>query len=380
MVTADEIARVSIFAALSEVQRERLSRIVADIRVGPGEYVVHAGDERALFAVLEGHVETVALVDGIERIVGGRGVDDLIGEVPIALGTTFPFGFRATEPSRVMRVAAQDYHAVVAETPEVGAELGKLARDRIGGLQGITADQPPPRAIVVGHRFDAACGQLRRFLDRNQVTFRWITPDTPEAADLWGGPLPGDEDCPVIRVVDGKTVVRPQLSRVAELLGLATQALAAEPTLRVLAAGRALTTVRGHCWFFDGEAADGDALVSQVQAELERGADHLKIMATGGRMTPGTNIGMAQYTVAELRAAVEEAQRARVTIAAHALGTAGIRNAIAAGVNTIEHYNWIGPDGSIDFDESVVIQMAAQNTAMVPTIMPLQRSAVRDRS
>ena len=239
MVTADEIARVSIFAALSEVQRERLSRIVADIRVGPGEYVVHAGDERALFAVLEGHVETVALVDGIERIVGGRGVDDLIGEVPIALGTTFPFGFRATEPSRVMRVAAQDYHAVVAETPEVGAELGKLARDRIGGLQGITADQPPPRAIVVGHRFDASCGQLRRFLDRNQVTFRWITPDTPEAADLWGGPLPGDEDCPVIRVVDGKTVVRPQLSRVAELLGLATQALAAEYDTVIVGAGPA---------------------------------------------------------------------------------------------------------------------------------------------
>jgi thioredoxin reductase (NADPH) len=239
MVTADEIARVSIFAALSEVQRERFSRIVADIRVGPGEYVVHAGDERALFAVLEGHVETVALVDGIERIVGGRGVDDLIGEVPIALGTTFPFGFRATEPSRVVRVAAQDYHAVVAETPEVGVELGKLARDRIGGLQGITADQPPPRAIVVGHRFDASCGQLRRFLDRNQVTFRWITPDTPEAADLWGGPLPADDDCPVIRVVDGKTVVRPQLSRVADLLGLATQASAAEYDTVIVGAGPA---------------------------------------------------------------------------------------------------------------------------------------------
>jgi thioredoxin reductase (NADPH) len=58
MVTADEIAAVSIFAVLTPVECERLARIVADIRVGPGEYVVHAGDERALFAVLEGHVET----------------------------------------------------------------------------------------------------------------------------------------------------------------------------------------------------------------------------------------------------------------------------------------------------------------------------------
>jgi thioredoxin reductase (NADPH) len=239
MVTADEIAGVLIFAALSDVQCERLSRIVADIRVLPGEYVIHAGDERALFAVLEGRMETVALVDGIERVVGGRGPGDLIGEVPIALGTTFPFAFRAVEASRVMRVAAQDYHVIVAETPDVGVKLGELARERIGGLQGITADPPPPRAIVVGDRWDASCGQLRRFLDRNQVTFRWITPDMPDAPDLWGGPLPAAEDFPVIRVVDGKTVVRPQLSRVAELLGLATQAAAAEYDTVIVGAGPA---------------------------------------------------------------------------------------------------------------------------------------------
>ena len=209
MVTADEIAGVSIFSGLSTVERERLARLVADIRLSQGEYVIHAGDERALFAVLEGRIETVAFEDGVERIVGGRGVDELIGEVPIALGTTFPLAFRAAEPSRVMRIEARDYHSVAAESPDVGEKLGRLARERIGGLQGITADRPPPRAIVVGHRWDASCSQLRRFLDRNQVTFRWITPGTTDAADLWGGTLPADEDCPVIRVINGKTVVRP---------------------------------------------------------------------------------------------------------------------------------------------------------------------------
>ncbi len=239
MVTAEEIGGVSIFAGLSPVERERLARLVADIRLEPGEYAVHAGDERALFAVLEGRIETVSHVDGIERVVGGRKVGDLFGEVPIALGTTFPFGFRAAEPARVIRVEAQSYHAIAASTPEVGVKLGELARERIGGLQGITANQPPPRAIVVGHRFDPSCAQLRRFLDRNQVTFRWITPDTPDAADLWGGPLPADEDLPVIRVVDGKTVVRPQLSRVAELLGLAREASAAEYDTVIVGAGPA---------------------------------------------------------------------------------------------------------------------------------------------
>jgi thioredoxin reductase (NADPH) len=239
MVTPEEIAGISIFAELGAVERERLSRVVADIRLVPGEYAVHAGDERALFAVLEGRLETVAYVDGIERVVGGRGVGDLVGEVPIALGTPFPFGFRAAEPSRLMRVEARDYHAIAASAPEVGVKLGELARERIGGLQGITADQPPPRAIVVGHRWDASCAQLRRFLDRNQVTFRWIAPDAPDAADEWGGPLPADDDCPVIRAVDGKTVVRPQLRRVAELLGLATEAAAAEYDTVIVGAGPA---------------------------------------------------------------------------------------------------------------------------------------------
>jgi len=147
---------------------------------------------------------------------------------------------------------------------------------------------------------------------------------------------------------------------------------------RILAAGSPITITGGHCHFL-GLEANGEAEVrAAARGELKAGANCLKIMSTGGRMTPGTNIGMAQYSVAEIRAAVEEAQRAHVTVAAHALGTAGIRNATQAGVNTIEHYNWIGPDGTIAFDESVVVQMAAQRTAIVPTITPLQRSEVRD--
>ena len=67
MVTAEEIAGISLFDDLGPAELERLSRVAADIRVVPGEYAIHAGDERALFAVLQGRLETVAYVDGIER-------------------------------------------------------------------------------------------------------------------------------------------------------------------------------------------------------------------------------------------------------------------------------------------------------------------------
>jgi thioredoxin reductase (NADPH) len=66
-----------------------------------------------------------------------------------------------------------------------------------------------------------------------------VTPDAADAVEQWGGPLPADEDCPVIRVVGGKTVVKPRLSRVADLLGLGTEAEAAEYDAVVVGAGPA---------------------------------------------------------------------------------------------------------------------------------------------
>ena len=242
MVTTEEIEQVALFAALDPAQREQLSRIAADITLAPGEYAVHEGGERALFAVLEGRIEPVKQVDGIDRVVGVRHPGEIFGEVPIALGTVFPVGFRAAEPSRVMRIEAHDYHAVAAVARDLVKEVGRLAANRMTGgrgLQGIAAEPPPPRAIVVGHRWDAACTELRRFLDRNQVTYKWLTDDEPDAADGWGGDLPADGDLPAIRVGGGKTVMRPQLRRVAELLGLGTEADAAEYDTVIVGAGPA---------------------------------------------------------------------------------------------------------------------------------------------
>jgi thioredoxin reductase (NADPH) len=242
VVTPEEIGRVAALASLGPTERERLCQTAADVTLVPGEFAANEGSERALFAVLEGRIEAVKLVDGIERVVGERLPGDLFGEVPIALGTVFPVGFRAAEATRVMRVEAHDYHAIAAVAPELAMEIGRLARHRMSGargLQGIAAESRPPRAIVVGHRWDVSCTELRRFLDRNQVTFRWIGPDTPDADGQWGGPLPSEDDWPAIRVVGGKTVVRPRHRRVAELLGLGTEPEAGEYDTVIVGAGPA---------------------------------------------------------------------------------------------------------------------------------------------
>ena len=242
MVTAEEVARFEVFATLDPADCERICHAAADIALHPGEYVVHEDDERSLFGVLEGRLEVVRLVDGVENVIGERRPGEIFGEMSIALGMRHPAGLRAAEASRVFRLEPHDYYAVAALEPEVGRRLGVLASHRLGGSRGWqarVAETVPFRAVVLGHRWDAACAELRRFLDRNQVRFTWLQPDVPADAEQWEGALPAESDYPVLRVLNGKTVMRPQLRRVAELLDIATEPAAAEYDVVIVGAGPA---------------------------------------------------------------------------------------------------------------------------------------------
>jgi thioredoxin reductase (NADPH) len=240
VVTAKEIGGIEVFASLSEPQRDLLAQAAADLALQAGEYAANEGDEQALFAVINGHIQPTKSVDGIERILGDRRAGDIFGEVPIALGTSFPVNFKAAEASRVMRIEARDYHAVAALQPEVAKAIGALAGERMSGargLSGIASEAKPPRALVVGNRLDSTCADLRRFLDRNQISFKWLTPDAADAAEQWGAPLPPEGDWPAIQVIGGKTAVRPPLRRIAELLNLGTEPTTADYDVVVVGAG-----------------------------------------------------------------------------------------------------------------------------------------------
>jgi thioredoxin reductase (NADPH) len=244
VITADDVSRIAIFAELSEDDRAQLARAAADIALAPGEFAAEQGSERALFGLIEGCIEAVQTVDGVERIVGRREPGDIFGEVPITLGTVFPVGFRACEESRVMRIEPRNYHSVASTAPDVALEVGRLAGHRMsgpGGLQGLASDPVPPRAIVVGERTDAECTEVRHFLDRNQVVFEWLTSETPNIEERWDGPgpVPAPEDQPAVRVIGGKMVIRPQLRRLAELLGLGTEPESATYDVVIVGAGPA---------------------------------------------------------------------------------------------------------------------------------------------
>jgi len=239
MLTIDDIRTIPLLSTLAVPELERLAQVCADIHLGAGEFAVHEGEDRALYAVLAGKIEVVKLVDGVERTIGWRAPGAIFGEVPIVFGTAFVAGYRASQPSRVLRVDPREYYAVAAESPEVSAKVGALALERIGGLQGIAAEPPKPRVTMVGNRWDTTCGDLRHFLERNHITYDWMTPDAPELPARWPGARPADEDCPVLRLTDGTLVSRPAPRDLAELLGLQTKARSAEYDTLIVGGGPA---------------------------------------------------------------------------------------------------------------------------------------------
>src|SRR5439155_257303 len=121
MVTAEEIGRVEVFAELDPAERNRLSRVVADISLTPGESAVNEGDARALFGVLEGRLDVIRRVDGVESVIGERKPGDVFGEMAIAFGMIYPGGFRAAEATRVFRIDLADYETLAVAVPEVAA-------------------------------------------------------------------------------------------------------------------------------------------------------------------------------------------------------------------------------------------------------------------
>jgi imidazolonepropionase-like amidohydrolase len=100
-----------------------------------------------------------------------------------------------------------------------------------------------------------------------------------------------------------------------------------------------------------------DQMRATVRQILRYGADFIKVIATGAVLTSGTNPGLPEFTEAELRAAVEEAELAGTFVAAHAHGAEGIKRAVRAGVRSIEH-------GSLMDDEAIEL-MAAHGTYLV---------------
>ena len=166
----------------------------------------------------------------------------------------------------------------------------------------------------------------------------------------------------------GVTTVRDLGDRGYLALGV-RQAATADPTLpEILAAGPPITTPGGHCHFLGEDAAGVDGVRAAVRTRAERGVDIIKIMASGGNLTPGSRPELPQYGLAELRAAVDEAHRYNLPITAHAHATQAIVDGLAAGMDSFEHLTFMTTDGVDPVPDEVLAALVRQAVTVGMTV------------
>lgn len=136
----------------------------------------------------------------------------------------------------------------------------------------------------------------------------------------------------------------------------------------IVTAGPPVTSVGGHCHYLGGEASGEDGIRAAVREHVERGVDVIKIMASGGHLTPGTRTDQAQFTRMELRAAVDEAHRFGLPITAHAHGITAIEDALAVGVDGMEHVTFQRDETVVDATAPLLRAIAASRIAVGLTL------------
>ena len=160
----------------------------------------------------------------------------------------------------------------------------------------------------------------------------------------------------------GVTTVRDVGARASVAIRL-REAIAAGrvPGPRMRAAGAIICMTGGHGWFIGREADGPDDVRRAVREQLKAGADCIKFTATGGGMTPGVDPRASSFTEVELAAGVDEAHKAFRRAIAHAQGNAGIKTAVRAGIDSVEH--------GVYLDDEVIEEMRRRGTFLVPTLV-----------
>ena len=124
---------------------------------------------------------------------------------------------------------------------------------------------------------------------------------------------------------------------------------------------------RSHCWHIGGAAEGPDEIREAIRERAERRVDVVKVMTSGGAMTPGTDVNACQYSLEHLRLVVDEAHAAGLPVTAHAHGLAAVEQSIGAGVDGIEHCTCLTERG-LELPDTVLDLLAASGIVVCPTL------------
>jgi thioredoxin reductase (NADPH) len=236
MITGELLKQIPLFAKLPDSERASLAARAADVRLQANEWLVMEGQTPAFFALLEGHLSVIKSIAGHDHQLSSYSPGEYSGEVPLLLGSPAIASLRATEPSRVIRFAPDDFLDLISHCRVLNGEIMKTMATRVARLQQLIIDTPTSAVKVIGSRLDLACHDIRDFLSRNHVGFSWMDLDEPSCVDdlVAEGLLDaashdaitpeslGASALPLV-VVDGKRRLEaPTLRELADAVGLQT--------------------------------------------------------------------------------------------------------------------------------------------------------------
>jgi len=137
---------------------------------------------------------------------------------------------------------------------------------------------------------------------------------------------------------------------------------------RLVCSGPVITSTAGQLWWHSIECDRVDELQKAVRTLVKHDVDFVKLMGTGGNATPGSNPEASQYDAAGFQAVADDAHRMGRKVAVHVHGVEGMRRAVDAGIDTLEHCPFRA-HGRIAYDERLVADMVARDL-IVSLAMP----------
>jgi thioredoxin reductase (NADPH) len=235
MITPELLKDVPLFAEVPATELATIAGRAADIQLRDGEWLIHEGEAPAFFILLSGRLAVSKSFGGIERVLTDYEPGSFFGELPLLLGSPAIASLRAAKASRVARLDDHDFRELIVACPRLNAELMRMMATRVGYLQQAVLETPVATVTIIGHRFDLACHDLRDFLARNRVLFRWHDPRDPEARVGMPEVPQAGETYPVVVLPDGSRLITPTFRELAERLGLDT--VPAQPSYDVIIIG-----------------------------------------------------------------------------------------------------------------------------------------------